>query len=110
MTAMFSADHDFLRIADVCATLGVPHDDWVLFWRWTDELPGDRAVDELNSYVDVLVAERCVRPADDAVSRLIALGLTDDEIRRRVAGLVAKPEEELSRGPVSVRGRGGTAA
>jgi len=110
MTAMFSTDPDFLRIADLCATLGVPQDDWVQFWRWADELPGGKAVDELNSYVDVLVAGRCVRPADDAVSRLIALGLTDEEIRGRVAALVTKPEDELSRGPVTVHGRGDTAA
>lgn len=96
MTAMFSADHEFVRIADVCATLGVPHDDWVLFWRWADELPDTRAVEELNSYVDVLVAGRCVRPTDDEMSRLIAQGLTDDEIRGRVADLVAKPQDELS--------------
>ena len=97
MTASFTPDHDFLRIADVCATLGVPDDDRVLFWRWADELPDARAVDELNSYVDVLVAVRCIRPADDIVSTFIAHGLTDDEIRGRIADLVAKPEDELSR-------------
>jgi hypothetical protein len=97
MTAIFGTDNDFLRIAEVCLSLGVPQDDWVLFWRWADELPDGKAVDELNSYVDVLVAARCVRPADDVMSRLIALDLTVDEIRRRVADLVAKPEEQLSR-------------
>ncbi|NTY58788.1 hypothetical protein [Mycolicibacterium sphagni] len=110
MTAMFSTDPDFLRTAVVCATLGVPQDDWVLFWRWADGLAENKALDELNSYVDVLVAARCFRPADDAVSRLIALDWTDDEIRRHVAALVAKPEDERSRGPVTVRGRGDTAA
>jgi hypothetical protein len=110
MTATFSPDNDYIRVADVCATLGVPQDDWVLFWRWADELPDDKAVDELNSYVDVLVAARCVRPADDMMSGLIALDLTVDEIRRHVADLVAKREEELSGGPVTVRGQGDTAA
>ena len=91
MTAIFGTDHDFLRIADVCATLGVPQDDWVLFWRWADELPDGKAVDELNSYVDVLVAERCVRPGDDAVSQLIASDMAADEIRASIAALVANP-------------------
>ncbi|APE15384.1 hypothetical protein BOH72_09265 [Mycobacterium sp. WY10] len=90
MTATFVPDDDFVRIADICTTLGVPDDDRVLFWRWADELPSAKAVDELNSYVDVLIAERCRRPADDELSELIALGLTDDEIRRRVAVLVAE--------------------
>ncbi|WP_445169971.1 hypothetical protein ACTXG7_12040 [Mycolicibacterium sp. Dal123E01] len=98
MTALFDADHDFVRIADVCTVLGVPQDDWVLFWRWADELPCDKATDELNSYVDVLVADRCRRPTDDGLSRLIAADLTADQIRRRVAAKVAKPR--LSRQPV----------
>ncbi|GAA2776552.1 cytochrome P450 [Mycolicibacterium pallens] len=76
MTATFVPDDDFVRIADICTTLGVPDDDRVLFWRWADELPSAKAVDELNSYVDVLIAERCRRPADDELSELIALGLT----------------------------------
>ena len=92
MTATFVPDDDFVRIADICTTLGVRDDDQVLFWRWADELPRAAAVDELNSYVDVLIAERCRQPADGELSRLIALGLTDDEIRQRVALLVRKAE------------------
>src|SRR4051794_32646388 len=97
MTATFVPDDDYVRIADMCTALGVPADDRVLFWRWADELPQGRAVEEMNSYVDVLIAERCRRPADDELSRLIALGLTDAEIRRRVAVLVTKPAAKLSR-------------
>jgi hypothetical protein len=97
MTATFPADHDFVRIADLCTFLGVPQDDWMSFWRWADELPAGKAVDELNSYVDVLIASRCARPANDGMSDLIALDLADDEIRRRIATLVAKPQVEISR-------------
>lgn len=97
MADTFVPDADFTRIADICTALGVPDDDRVLFWRWADELPSGRAIDELNCYVDVLIAERCRRPADDELGRLVMSGLTDDEIRRRVASLVAKPEARLSR-------------
>jgi cytochrome P450 len=96
MTAIFSTDEDFARIAEVCGALGVPQDDWVLFWRWADELPAGKAADELNAYVDVLIADRCRRPADDLLSQLIALNSTDDEIRMRVGALVAKPHRQLS--------------
>ncbi|AKK27383.1 hypothetical protein [Mycobacterium sp. EPa45] len=96
MTATFVPDDDFIRIGELCTRLGVPDDDRVLFWRWADELPSRAAVDELNSYVDILIAEQCRRPADDALGRLIELGLTDDEIRRSVAALVRKPGAKLS--------------
>ncbi|STZ81239.1 Uncharacterised protein [Mycolicibacterium aichiense] len=97
MAAPFLPDADFARIAEICNALGVPDDDRVLFWRWADELPGGRAIDELNCYVDVLIADRCRRPADDELGLLVMSGLTDDEIRRRVADLVARPEARLSR-------------
>lgn len=92
MTAAFP-DQGFARIAEVCTSLDVPQDDWVLFWRWADELPAAAAVDELNSYLDVLIAERCRKPGADGLSQLIALGVTDDEIRRRVGLLVMDGHE-----------------
>ena len=89
MTAIFSTDTDFARIANLCMALGVPRDDWVLFWRWADELPAGKAADELNAYVDVLIAQRCLKPGDDVMSQLIALDMTVDDIRRRVGTLIA---------------------
>ncbi|OYN82705.1 hypothetical protein CG716_00330 [Mycolicibacterium sphagni] len=97
VTAIFSPDDDFVRIADVCTALGVPQDDWVLFWRWADELPGREAADEFTSYVDVLIARRCVRPGADVVSQLITLDLTVDEISWRIAELVVKQGKSFSR-------------
>lgn len=97
VTAIFSPDDDFVRIADVCTALGVPQDDWVLFWRWADELPGREAADEFTSYVDVLIARRCVRPGADVVSQLITLDLTVDEISWRIAELVVKQGRSFSR-------------
>ncbi|MCV7348202.1 hypothetical protein [Mycolicibacterium rhodesiae] len=97
MAATFVPDADFIRIVEICTALGVPDDDRVLFWRWADELPGGRAVDEFNCYIDVLIAERCRRPTDDELGRLVVSGLTDDEIRRRVADLVTERDAPLSR-------------
>jgi len=88
VTLAFSTDGDFARISNVCTALGVPADDWVLFWRWADELPAPKAVDELNSYVDVLIAQRCRTPADDMISRYIDADMTVEEIYAQVAAMV----------------------
>jgi cytochrome P450 len=52
------------------------------------------ARDALHQYVDVLIAERCRRPADDLLTELIGLEvdgreLTGDDIRHFVASLLA---------------------
>ncbi len=89
MTMPLDTNVDLLRSVDVCTALNVPLDDQVLFWRWADELPSPTAADELNAYLDVLIAQRCRRPGDDEVSRLIAMDLTADAIRSRVTAMVA---------------------
>jgi cytochrome P450 len=81
-------------IADVCALLGVPGKDWHLFKRWAAESLNSKALDELYAYVDVMIAERCRRPGDDLLSKLIEAGideaeLTVDELRAVVVALVA---------------------
>ncbi|BBY91381.1 hypothetical protein MGALJ_10500 [Mycobacterium gallinarum] len=80
--------------AAVCEALGVPRKDWPLFYRWAATLLTPKAADTLHQYVDVMIAERCRRPADDLISRLIDLEvdgeeLTVDDIRNFVADLVA---------------------
>jgi hypothetical protein len=92
------------QLSIVCAALGVPRDDRLLFWRWAGDLSNPKTLDELNAYVDVLIADRCLKPADDLLSRLIQLEvdgeeLTVDDIRTLVAALVAapKPQELPSR-------------
>ena len=50
--------------------------------------------DELNQYVDVMIADRCRKPGDDLVAKLIGLEvdgeeLTVDDIRNFVAALVS---------------------
>jgi cytochrome P450 len=82
-------------IADVCALLGVPGNDWHLFKRWAAESLNSKALDELYAYVDVMIAERCRRPGDDLLSKLIEAGideaeLTVDELRAVVAALVSR--------------------
>jgi cytochrome P450 len=80
-------------VAAACEALGVPRKDWSLFTRWVSAPLTSEVVDQLNSYVDVMVAERCTRPHDDLLAKLIELeidgqGLTTDEIRAFVANLV----------------------
>jgi cytochrome P450 len=72
----------------------VPRKDWHLFRRWAGESLNSKALDELYVDVDVMIADRCRRSTDDLVSKLIELEvngeeLTDDDIRRFVAALVA---------------------
>ena len=83
----------------VCELLGVPRDDRMLFWRWASDLSNPRTLDELYAYVDVMIADRCRRPTDDLLSRLIQLGvdgeeLTVDDIRTLVAALVASADTD----------------
>jgi len=81
-------------ITAVCEALGVPRKDWHLFSRWAAGPLTPKARDELNQYVDVMIADRCRRSTDDLLAKLIELEvdgeeLTVDDIRRYVVGLVA---------------------
>jgi cytochrome P450 len=79
--------------AAICEALGVLQKDWPLFYRWAAAPLTPKGTDELYYYVDVMIAERCRRPADDLMTALIALEvdgteLTVDDIRSFVASLV----------------------
>ena len=81
-------------IAAACEALGVPRQDCHLFSRWAASPLTPKALDELNQYVDVMIADRCRRSTDDLLSQLIELEvegeeLTVDDIHRFVAALVA---------------------
>jgi cytochrome P450 len=81
-------------IAAVCEALGVPRKDWHLFSRWAAGPLTPKPRDELDQYVDVMIADRCRLPGDDLLSQLIALEvegeeLTVDDIHRFVAALVS---------------------
>jgi cytochrome P450 len=81
-------------IAAACEALGVPRQDWQLFSRWGAGPMTPKASDELHHYVDVMIADRCRRPGDDLISKLIELEvdgeeLTVDDIQNFVAALVA---------------------
>ena len=80
--------------ASVCEALGVPEEDWPLFYRWAAEPLTPKALDALDQYIDVMIADRCRRSTDDLMSALIELEvdgeeLTVDDIRNFVSELVA---------------------
>ena len=80
--------------ASVCEALGVPEEDWPLFYRWAAEPLTPKAIDALDQYIDVMIADRCRRSTDDFISTLISLKvdgreLTVDDIRNFVSELVA---------------------
>jgi cytochrome P450 len=85
---------DAYPIAAISEALGVPRKDWRLFSRWAERLPEPKALDELNAYVDVMIADRCRKPGDDLLSELIQAEvngeeLTVDDLRKIVAAMVA---------------------
>ncbi len=90
----------------ICALLGAPSEDWELFSDWTDDIfkvfdwnvaEHERAIlaawDELDAYIDVMVANRRETLTDDLLSDLIRAEddgdrLSADELRMLVAGLL----------------------
>ncbi len=90
----------------ICALLGAPKDDWKLFSDWTDDIfkvfgwgvAGQEdsilaAWDELDAYIDDMVADRRDTLTDDLISELIRAEddgdrLNGDELRMLVAGLL----------------------
>jgi cytochrome P450 len=72
-------------IAVICELLGTPAEDWPLFSAWADDAfkifnfnvaedgPAiERAFDELDAYLEELIAARRVAPRDDLLSALLA--------------------------------------
>jgi cytochrome P450 len=82
----------------VCELLGAPADDWRTFSRWAtdllsifngnlvEDLPRiARAREEIRPYMEALIEERRLKPADDLISDMIAIEqandrLTNDEV------------------------------
>jgi cytochrome P450 len=85
---MTTTDTRRSSIPALCEALGVPRQDWALFSRWAGGPLTSKALDELYHHVDVLIADRCRRPTDDLLHRLIQMDLTDEDIRGFVAALV----------------------
>jgi cytochrome P450 len=81
-------------VAAVCEVIGVPRKDWPSFSRWGAGPMTPKALDELHHYVDVMIADRCWRPTDDLLAKLIQMqvdgeDLSVDDIRNFVVALVA---------------------
>jgi cytochrome P450 len=90
----------------ICALLGAPSEDWELFSDWTDDIfkvfdwnvaAHERTIlaawDELDAYIDDMVAHRRQTLTDDLISELIRAEddgdhLSADELRMLVAGLL----------------------
>jgi cytochrome P450 len=90
----------------ICALLGAPSEDWELFSNWTDDIfkafdwnvaEHEQAIlaawDELDAYIDVMVANRRETLTDDLLSDLIRAEddgdrLNADELRMLVASLL----------------------
>ncbi|MGE2832916.1 cytochrome P450 [Mycobacterium sp. SMC-4] len=90
----------------ICALLGAPPDDWHLFSAWADDIFAvfswdvaaheDRilqAWQELDDYIDDMIARRRRTLTDDLLSDLIRVGddadrLSVEELRMLVAGLL----------------------
>ncbi|MGZ5379811.1 MAG: hypothetical protein ACXWD8_18000, partial [Mycobacterium sp.] len=90
---MTTTDTHQNSISAACEALGVPPEDWQLFARWATGPLTSKKLDELYSYVDVMIADRCRRSTDDLLAKLIELEvdgeeLTVDDIRSFVAALV----------------------
>ena len=90
----------------ICALLGAPSEDWELFSDWAEDIfkvfdwnvaAHERVIlaawDELDAYIDGMVANRRQTLTDDLVSELIRAEddgdrLSADELRMLVAGLL----------------------
>ena len=78
----------------VCELLGVPLNHRLLFRRWADDLTNPKTLDALHAYIDLMITDRCCKPAGDLLSQLIQLDvdgedLTFDEIHQLVTALLA---------------------
>jgi len=80
-------------VAAACEALGVPERAWPLFTRWAAEPMTQALYDQITSYVDVLIADRCVHPRGDLLTQLIELevagqALTTEEIHAFVIDFI----------------------
>lgn len=101
--------HDIARqypVPIICALVGAPREDWELFSRWADDLSKAfganvaseepailRAWEQLDAYLEILIARRRRALGDDLISELIRAEedgdrLTHDELVNLVAILL----------------------
>ena len=81
----------------VCARLGVPEADWRLFARWADELVMGAPHDELDAYVDLMIADRCYRTTDDLLHELIMTGVAGEDLTTEEIQLAVRTMLKLAR-------------
>jgi len=89
-------------IAVICELLGTPRSDWTLFSDWTDDIfkvfqfnaaeDGPdilRAFDEVDAYIDQMVAERRREPRDDLMTELAQAEEEGDRLSREELRMLA---------------------
>lgn len=89
--------HETRTVRAVCSMLGVPEHDWRLFACWADELLATGAHDELDLYLDMMIADRCYRSTDDVLNDLIEIGVDGEDLMTEEIQLAVRAMLTLAR-------------
>ncbi|MCP9271381.1 cytochrome P450 family protein [Mycolicibacterium arenosum] len=89
--------HETRTVRAVCSMLGVPEADWTRFARWADDLVGSGLHDELDRYVDMMIADRCYRGTDDLLNDLIMIGVDGEDLMTEEIQLAVRTMLKLAR-------------
>lgn len=77
--------------------LGVPEADWQLFAQWADALVESGSHDDLDCYVDMMIADRCYRTTDDLLHDLIVIGVDGEDLMTEEIQLAVRAMLKLAR-------------
>lgn len=89
--------HETRTVRAVCAMLGVPEGDWQLLAQWADDLMTSGSHDELDLYVDLMIADRCYRTTDDLLHDLIVIGVDGEDLMTEEIQLAVRTMLKLAR-------------
>jgi cytochrome P450 len=97
--------HETRTVRAVCAMLGVPESDWHLFATWASALVAGGPHDELDVYVDLMIADRCYRATDDLLNELIMTGVDGEDLMTEEIQLAVRAMLKLARQAEIATGR-----
>ena len=89
--------HETRTVRSVCSMLGVPEADWPLIAKWADRLVWNGGHDELDGYVDLMIADRCYRSTDDLLHELIMTGVAGEDLMAEEIQLAVRTMLKLAR-------------